>query len=74
MAWGFKQLGRASGGMASISSALMSSACHRERDRQNEKMNADMFFMYCYTHFVWGLKSQVFSPLVDRFMKVTNNI
>lgn len=30
VAWGFKQLGRASGGMASISSALMSSACNRQ--------------------------------------------
>ena len=39
-------------------------------------MNADMLFMYCYTHFVWGLKSQVFSPLltVDSFVKVIYNI
>ena len=74
VAWGFRQLGRASGGMASISRALMSSACHRERDRQNEKMDVDMLFMSCYTHFGWGLKSQVFSPLIDSFVKVTYNI
>lgn len=34
VAWGFKQLGRASGGMASINNALMSSACNRQRDRR----------------------------------------
>lgn len=32
VAWGLKQLGRASGGMASISRARMSSACGGSRD------------------------------------------
>lgn len=33
VAWGLKQLGRASGGMASINRARMSSACRKRQSR-----------------------------------------
>lgn len=61
VACGFKQLGRASGGMASIKSALMSSACNKETTYGNLWISFVCLFVFfehiiCRSHQVVFLK------------------